>query len=42
MSMHVYELLRIMDISAFDSELPGDDLFQQVIEKATGFLGFRN
>ena len=39
MSMHVYELLQIMDISAFDSELPGDDLFQQVIEKASRLLG---
>ena len=39
MSVHAYELLQILDISAFDSELPGDDLFQQVIEKASRLLG---
>jgi len=39
MSMHVYELLQILDISAFDSELPGDELFEQVIEKASRLLG---
>jgi diguanylate cyclase (GGDEF)-like protein/PAS domain S-box-containing protein len=37
--MHAYEVLQIMDISAFDSDLPGDDLFQQVIEKAGRLLG---
>lgn len=29
MSMHAYEVLQIMDISAFDSDLPGDDLFNR-------------
>src|SRR5690625_406277 len=33
-----YELLLIMDLSAFDSELPSEELFQQVIEKAGRLL----
>ncbi|HHT37387.1 MAG: HD domain-containing phosphohydrolase [Candidatus Wallacebacter cryptica] len=34
-----YELLLIMDIAAFDSDLPSEELFQQVIEKASRLLG---
>mgnify|MGYP000158890030 CR=1 FL=1 len=39
MSSQAYELLLTLDVISFNSELPGPELFQQVIEKASRLLG---